>query len=466
MSSLKFSKFEKKRDLAFLEEVLGTDNLSIDEEELLTNASDAFPGEWVKPDVIVWPANTQEVSRIVKYANDRRLPITPRGAGSSLSGNVTPIYHGIVMNFRRMKNIVEISNEDLQVRVQPGAVYDEMNAQLQPYNLFFPPDPSSSSVCTIGGMVANNASGLGAVKYGVTRDYVLGLEVVLADGRILRIGSKAIKSSVGYDLASLFIGSEGTLGVITQIVLRLRTLPQTRVTAAAYFDSVSAATDSVSEIMRSGLRPAAIEFLDRESILAVNRAENLGLREADAMLLLEVHGMEDLASRNMKLALEICRRYGAAEIHEARDEAERKRLWTGRKGVYPSFVRSARSVIVGDIVVPISKITEMLAKIYSIAGKYDLRIACLGHAGDGNVHPNILTDRSDSEHWIRAMRANEEIVVCAIKLGGVASGEHGIGTEKKQFMQLQHGESLDLMRKIKTLLDPNWIMNPGKFMDT
>jgi glycolate oxidase subunit GlcD len=459
-----FSQFDKK-DLATLSKIVGESNISTEESELLINATDALPGEWIKPDVVVWPENTEQVSRIISYASQRRLPVTPRGAGSSLSGNVVPIYHGIVLSFRRMNNIVEVFEKDLQVRVEPGVVYDELNSKLQPFNLFFPPDPGSSSVCTIGGMAANNASGLGAVRYGVTRDYIIGLEVVLPNGRVVRTGSRAVKSSTGYDLVGLFVGSEGTLGAITEVTLKLRILPLARKTAIAYFNSVSAATDAVSEIVRTGLNPAALEFLDRQTIASINRAQNLGLLERGAMLLIEFHGTEGSATRELRLALDICRRQNASEIYDAQGDDERKKLWAGRKGAYPSLVQSSPNSIIGDIVVPISKITEMLDEAYKIAARNDVKLACFGHCGDGNIHPNMLADRADKDLWGRALKTNEEIVAYAIKLGGVASGEHGIGIEKKQFMQLEHGESLMLMRGIKQLIDPNNIMNPGKLFD-
>ena len=313
--------------------------------------------------------------------------------------------------------------------------------------------------------MANNASGLGAVRYGVTRDYVIGLEVVLPNGKVMRTGSRAAKSSTGYDLVGLFVGSEGTLGTITEITLKLRTLPPARKTATTYFSSVSAATDAVSEIMRLGLNPAALEFLDRQTIRAINRAENLGLLEREAMLLIEFHGTEEMAARELKLALDICKKHGASDIHEAKDDDERKKLWAGRKGAYPSLLQSSPNSIIGDIVVPISKITEMLEETYKIAERNNVELACFGHCGDGNIHPNILADRTDKDLWGRALKTNEEIVAYAIKLGGVASGEHGIGIEKKQFMEMEHGDSLVLMKEIKRLIDPQNIMNPGKFFD-
>jgi glycolate oxidase subunit GlcD len=460
----KFSEFENK-DLKYLMQVVGESNISTEEAELLVNATDAMPSEWVKPDVVVWPQETEQVSKIITYAARRRLPVTPRGAGSSLSGNVVPAYHGIILNFRRMNNVLQVFEKDLQVCVEPGVVYDELNAKIQPFNLFFPPDPGSSSICTIGGMVANNASGLGAVRYGVTRDYVIGLEVVLPNGKVIRAGSRAAKSSTGYDLIGLFVGSEGTLGAITEVTLKLRTLPPARKAATTYFGSVLSATAAVSEIMKSGLSPAALEFLDRQTIVSINRAENLGLLEREAMLLIEFHGTEESATYELRRAMEICVRHGAGDTREARDDGERKKLWAGRKGAYPSLLQSAPNSIIGDIVVPISRITEMVEQAYQIAARNNVKLACFGHCGDGNIHPNILADRADKDLWERALKTNEEIVAYAVKLDGVASGEHGIGIEKKQFMQLEHGDSLGLMKEIKVLIDPNNIMNPGKFFD-
>lgn len=461
---MQYSKFNDE-DKKALEAIVGKEYVSTEEEELLIHAVDAYPSEWVKPEVVVWPENSEQVSQIVRYANSRTIPVVARGAGSGLSGNVVPIHAGIVISFRRMNKIIKILEKDMQVVVEPGMVYDELNSKLAPYKLFFPPNPGSSAVCTIGGMVANNASGMGAVKYGVTRDYVLKLEVVLATGEIIKTGSNAIKSSTGYDLVRLFVGSEGTLGVITEITLKLKISPSTMKTAIAYFDSVSATTDAVSDIMRSGLGPAALEFLDHETISAVNNAENIGLMDKPAMLLAEFHGDEETATRELNSAMEICRKHGATDIHIAKDEVERKRLWAGRKGAYPALVRSTPNMLIGDIVVPISKITEVVAQAYDITKKYGVRAACFGHSGDGNVHPNIMTDRANKDLWERAVKANQEIVAYAIKLGGVASGEHGIGIEKIQFMELEHGNSLPLMRSIKKLLDPKNILNPGKFFD-
>ncbi len=455
----------ESEDLKALSELVGKTNISTEESELLVNAVDALAGSGSKPEAVVWPKSADEVSRILRYCNEHRIPLTPRGAGSSLSGNAVPIRGGVVLSLRRMDKVIEIFEKDFQVRVQPGVVYDNLNEALIPLGLSFPPDPGSSSVCTIGGMVANNASGLGAVRYGVTGDYVLGLQVVLPDGQVINVGSRPTKSSTGYDLTRLFVGSEGTLGVVTEITLKLRALPRFKRTCVAYFASAPSATETVSEMIAKGLNPAAVEFLDRETIAAVNQAKSKRFLAREAMLLVEFHGSEDSTRTDMDAAKEICTEHGAADIHEAKDEHERHELWAARKTAYPSLLRLAPHCIIGDIVVPISRVTEMLESIYDISVKNQVKVACFGHAGDGNIHPNMLGDRADKDLWARVVKTNEEIVQRAIELGGVASGEHGIGIEKKEFMTLEHGDSLRLMKQIKRLVDPENIMNPGKFFD-
>jgi glycolate oxidase subunit GlcD len=449
-------------DVAFTKQLFGEDNVSTERTELVANASDAFPGEWYLPELVVWPETTDEVSKLVAYANGHRIPITPRGAGSSLAGNVVPVNRGIVVNLRRMNKILHVVKEDHQAIVQPGVVYDQLNESLSGDGLFFPPDPGSSSVCTIGGMVGNNASGLRAVKYGVTRNYVLGLEIVLTSGEVIRTGSRAIKSSNGYDLLDLFVGSEGTLGVVTEIILRLKPKPAATLAARAGFGISEDSTRAVSKIIEKGLLPSAIEFMDRETIRAVNRRASLNLKETAAMLLLETDGTPLSAEHEMNSIREICLENNAESFELASDDSERRKLWAVRKSAYPSLVKSALSPIIGDVVVPISKITELVQCAYVAAEKHNVRIACFGHSGDGNVHPVILSDRSDKDLWERSLAANNEIVHRAIEMGGVSSGEHGVGLEKREFMEFEHGPAFRVMRQVKDLLDPNGIMNPGK----
>ncbi len=462
--SHQFSHFEK-RDYEKLEALVGSEDITNDEAELLSNACDAYISEWRKPDVVIWPESTEEVSRIIAYANGRRIPVVPRGGGSSLSGNVVPVHGGIVLSFRKMAQVLEVRERDRQVIVQPGIVYADLNKLLSKYKLFFPPDPASSSVCTIGGMVANNSSGLRAVKYGVTKDYVLQLEAVLANGAIISPGSNAVKTSSGYDLVRLFVGSEGTLGVITQITLKLSTIPEAFATATVFFSSPERATEAVQELVATGLTPAAIEFFDRKAIRVVDEDQKLGLPDAEAMLLVEFDGPPQRIESDLERALSIFKRHEVTEVRRARDENERGKLWAARKGAYPALLKTGKTPVTGDVIVPISKMTELLKHGYEAARKHGVEVVFFGHCGDGNLHPTIMSDKSDPDHWKRANAANEEVVMRAIELGGSSSAEHGIGTEKRRFMPAEHGASLEVMKQIKMLLDPNNILNPGKFFE-
>jgi len=448
-------------DIRSLKEIVGDDYVSIEEEELIVNAIDAFPGDFHKPEAVVWPDDPYQVARVLAYANDRRIPVTTRAAGTSLSGCCLPLFGGIVLNMARMNRIKEIAERDMTVVVEPGVVYDRLNETLQKYGLFFPPDPGSASVCTIGGMVANNASGLRAVKYGVTKDYVLALQVALPNGKLLRLGSRAFKSSVGPDLTRMMVGSEGTLGIFTEITLRLRPLPRKIVTALALFSQATSATDAVYDIVRRGLDPAAIEFLDKTAIRAVSQFRDLNLPPAEALLVLELHGEDDHAKRMMGEAEKILKKHNAFEVRSADEEEERKKIWEARKGTYPAVLRLSPSPITGDVIVPISKLTNIVQKSYEVAAKYGVQTAVFGHVGDGNIHNLWFADRRDTDLWERANKANEEVITHAVSLGGAVSAEHGIGIEKRKFMRLQHGEAYDLLTKLKRLMDPNNILNPG-----
>ncbi len=451
-------------DLENLRRIVGDDYVSTDEDELAANAIDAFPGEFHMPEAVVWPGNAHEVARVLAYANENRIPVTIRAAGTSLSGCV-PLYGGIVLNITRMNRVKEIAERDMLAVVEPGVIYERLNEQLSRYGLFFPPDPGSAVACTVGGMVANNASGMRAVKYGVTRDYVLALEMALPSGKLVKLGARVFKTSIGPDLTRLMVGSEGALGVFTEITLRLRPLPRKMVTALALFDKVTDATDAVYEIVRTGLDPAAIEFLSRKTIQAVTQFRDLNIPDADALLIIELHGRDEHVLEHMRDVERILERHGAFHIKSAEEEGERKRIWEARKGAYPSLLRISPSPLTGDIIVPISKITDMVAKSYEIAERYGVDMGMVGHIGDGNVHHTWFADRREPGSWERASKANEEIVRYAIELGGAASAEHGIGIEKKKFMRLQHGEAYELMLQLKRLFDPNNILNPGIMFD-
>jgi FAD/FMN-containing dehydrogenase len=311
-------------------------------------------------------------------------------------------------------------------------------------------------------MVANNASGLRAVKYGVTRDYVLSLKVALPDGRLMRFGSNVFKSSVGYDLVRLIVGSEGTLGVVTEVTLRLRRLPRARYTFAAYFDSIEAGVSAINAVRQEGLEPAAIEFLDRVHIDLISRWSGIVLPGHECMLIVEFHGYSKAGvMEESEAAVSVVKEMGASRLEVPKSDEEVQRIWEARKALYPSVTRATPAPITGDVIVPLSRLLDVVRKSYELGERYGVRVGVAGHLGDGNVHTNWLPDGRDTESWRRAVKANRELVEYAIGLGGAASAEHGIGLEKKEFMELQHGEALELMRRIKSLFDPNWILNPG-----
>lgn len=457
-----FSKIDST-DYRYLVDIVGSDNMSVEEGELIAHSRDASTTEWHKPDIVIWPRSTLEVAKILSYAAKKRIPVTPWGAGSSLSGNPVPLHGGIVLDMRRMDKIIAVNDRDLQVTVQPGVNYDRLNLFLSKYGLFFPPDPGSSVICTIGGMVANNASGMRAVHYGVTRDFVLKLEVVLPSGEIIKVGSNAVKSSSGYDLVGLFVGSEGTLGVFTEVTLRLSSLPSHPITLVAHFDSARDAAKVVSEIMKGGLQPAALEFLDRQTVEAINKFEKLNLAETDGVLLVEFQGENSKSA--ISKAVEICRLHHVSTIWSAEDDKTRERLWRGRKGAYSALVQTGASHLISDVAVPVSRFAELVEFTRNVSREMGVRVACMGHAGDGNLHAMIFGDRSNREEWSKVCRVHEEIVTIALAMNGVSSAEHGIGSEKKKFMLREHGASLKLMRDIKQLVDPYGIMNPGKIFE-
>ncbi|MCS7117850.1 MAG: FAD-binding oxidoreductase [Thaumarchaeota archaeon] len=442
--------------------MLGPEDVSTDRYDLLTNALDAYPGELHLPDVVVWPETAEEVSEVLRLANDRRIPVYVRGGGTGLAGACVPVYGGIVINTMKMNRVIEVRPLDLQVDVQPGVIYDQLNAHLAPHGLFFPPDPGSSRSCTIGGMIANNASGLRAVRYGVTRDYVLSLRLVTPTGKVLRVGANVFKSSVGYDLVRLLVGSEGTLGVITDATLKLRKLPKHRSTVAAYFDSIEGGVSAINAVRQEGLDPAAIEFLDRLHVELISKHSSVLLPTHECMLILEFHGYSRRGvEEEVRAATDILKGSGVVQIELPHSADEEQRIWEARKALYPSVMRASKAPITGDIIVPLSKLLDTVMKSYELGERYGVTVGVAGHLGDGNIHTNWLTDGRDTDSWMRAAKANAELVDYAISVGGAASAEHGIGIEKKDFMSTQHGESLDLMRKIKELFDPQGILNPG-----
>ena len=417
-----------------------------------------------RPSCGVWVERAEQVSDILKLANREKMPVIPRGAGTGLSGMAVPAKGGIVLDLNRMNKILSIRIEDRLAVVQPGVVYVSLENALVPYGFFFPPDPASGKVSTLGGNVATNAGGVKGAKYGTTRDYVLGLQVVLPDGRIMRTGSKAIKSVSGYDLTRLFVGSEGTLGVVTEILLKINPKPRATSTALSTFDSLEDAGRAVSEIMHSGILPSVLEILGRETLVAINQNTDLNLPEVDAMLLAETDGYTQEETRyQMNKVLEIFRKNHATQAKEAGSEAESADLWKARKSAYAVLARIKTHFVLEDVTVPIGKVAEMLRGVNQIAAKYALQIATYGHAGDGNLHPQILYDGHDPDQVKRMEAASGDLFRLAMELEGTLTGEHGIGLSKAAYMTLEHDPvAMDVMRSLKRMFDPNNILNPGK----
>jgi glycolate oxidase len=417
-----------------------------------------------RPEAAVWPTSTEQVSRLLILANEHLIPVTPRGAGTGLAGSAIPASGGLVLDLCRMNKILDIRIPDRLVVVQPGVVYADLEKALAPHGFFFPPDPASSSVCTLGGNVATNAGGMRAGKYGVTSDYVLALEIVLPDGRIMRTGSDCMKSVSGYNLTKLLVGSEGTLGVITEITLKIHPKPTAFKTALASFATLKDAGRAIIDTMHSGIIPSALELLDANSIKVLRERGGMNLPEAMAMILAETDGHTDAeASYQMGKVIDMFRKNNVTDIQVAHTAQEAEDLWRARKSVGSTAAQLRPNNISEDATVPISKVPDLLKGISTIVRKHMLPFVIFGHAGDGNIHPRIMYDPANPEEVKRLHKAVEEIFKLACDLGGTLTGEHGIGLSKAPYMTMEHGSvALEVMRAIKKLLDPNNILNPGK----
>lgn len=450
------------QELNRLREIVGSERVATGPSILDLHGKDESFHPRRNPEAVVWPHSPGEIRQILAMADERRIPVTPWGAGTSLEGNPIPVCGGIVLDLQQMNRTVELSVEDLQICVEPGVIYKEMNRSLSRYGLFFPPDPGAAA--SIGGMVANNASGVRTIKYGSTKDYVLTMEIVLPTGEIVRVGRNAMKSSSGYDLCRLFVGSEGTLGVITQVTLRLVGLPAEFMAAIVQFDSVRAATNTVFQIMRSGLSPAALELLDTPVVQLVNQYRGLSLEEKPT-LFIEFHGTSTAGLKEEQQVLkEICEENRSIRIESGIGREERNRLWEARYDVHDAIkvANPGLSPLVIDVAVPISKYPDIVERSQKIVAQKGVKGYAFGHAGSGNLHLEILGIPEREAEWRRVEEAGEEIVNYALDSRGTATGEHGIGIGKRKFMQKEHGTSVDLMKRIKNLLDPHGIMNPGK----
>jgi len=418
------------------------------------------------PKVVLLPANTEEVSQVVKLASEARVPIVPRGMGSGMAaGSVPMIEGGMVVSLTRMNHILEIDTENATALTEAGIITADLQAAVEEMGLFYPPDPSSIRHSTIGGNIACNAGGPRCLKYGVTGDYVLGLTVVLADGRILKTGGKPIKDVTGYDLNGLFTGSEGTLGLVTEALLRLVAKPRHAKTALVEFASLDNASRTVTAILSAGIVPASLELMDQTALVCIEEAMHLGLNtEVEASLIIETDGAEEQTATNeIEACARICEEIGVQSVKLAQTETERANLWKARRSMSPSLARKAPNKLGEDITVPRSAIPEVVQRLRAISAKHGLPIVIFGHAGDGNLHPNILFDKRQPEQWGKVEQMVAEVFEASLAVGGTLSGEHGVGLLKRPYMEKALGSvSIDVQRHIKQALDPLNILNPGK----
>lgn len=453
-----------KSTFAKIKHIVGKPNCSKAKEDLACYTYDAnVQGQL--PDAVVFPGTTREVSQIITLANNDHFNVIPRGSGTGMTGGSIPVVNGtIILAMSRFNHIRLIDPENLVAFVEPGVITGHFQTVVEQRGLFYPPDPSSADFCTLGGNLAENAGGPRAVKYGVTRDYVLGLEAVLPTGDIIHTGVQTMKGVVGYDLTRLLIGSEGTLGVITSITLRLLPMPEAVKTMTAVFDKIEVAAQTVSEIIRRKIIPRTIEYMDNASIRCVENYLNAGLPiDAEAILLIEVDGKKGEMDTSVNDVREICISSGATSFTVAETEEESIDLWKARKAISPSLFTYGPDKINEDIVVPRNKIPDIVKKIDVLRLETGLQMVSFGHAGDGNIHFNIMLDKKNKDDFKKAHAAIEALFDFTIGLGGTISGEHGIGTAKAPFISKELGQNeLELMKRIKNLFDPNNILNPGK----
>lgn len=445
-------------------QIVGAENVRSSQAELLAYSYDATANFQAKPDLVVSPQTTEEVAEIVKLCSKEQLPIVPRGSGTNLAAGTVPTAGGVVILFNRMNRIVELDMENLTITVQPGVITQDICSFVEQNGLFYPPDPSSMKISTIGGNVNENSGGLRGLKYGVTKDYVKALIAVLPNGEVLKTGGKLAKDVAGYDLTALLVGSEGTLGVITEITLKLIPLPAAKKTGIAYFNSLEDAAKTVSSIIANKIIPVTLEFMDKGTIGAVEDFMKIGLpRDAEGMLLFEQDGDEETVIRDTKRMIEIAVENGATSTALAASNEEADVLKTGRRVALSALARKRPTTILEDATVPRSEIAKMVREIQGIAERHDVQICTFGHAGDGNLHPTCLTDVRDQEEMKRVERALDEIFEAAIRLGGTITGEHGVGEMKAPYLEWKIGQSgVQLMRSIKEAIDPQNIMNPNK----
>lgn len=416
------------------------------------------------PDIVIWPHTTAEVSQIMRLAHQHRIPVTAWGAGTSLEGNPIPLHGGIVLNFQQMNKIVAIHTQDFQVTVQPGIFYRNMNQRLAAEGLFFAPDPGANA--SIGGMLANNAAGSRTVRYGATRDNVLALEVVLANGDVIHTGARTVKQSAGYDLTHLFVGSEGTLGIITQATLKLVPIPAFVSAATAAFSSVKTAAQVVYEIMGAGLAPNALELLDETAVRVINTAPNMALTTAPNLFMEFSAASASALAETMRQVADICHEFGCLAYAAGLDPDSRIRLWQARHRLFEIHQHyfAGKSYLLTDVAVPISAYPALAAETADLLQELQLDGSIISHAGDGNLHTAIFFESSDQDAWNRTQLFNKKLVELAQAKDGTCTGEHGVGLGKIPYMAAEHGLAIHTMQQIKHALDPLNILNPGKVL--
>jgi len=446
--------------LAELTDIVGAANISTAQADRDLHARDQSHHAAHPAEAVIWPQSSEQVATVLRLANEHRIPVTPWGVGTSLEGNPIPVMGGISLSFERMNKIIEVHADDFQVTVQPGIGHKDLNEQLARHGLFFPPDPGANA--TIGGMLANNAAGIRTVRYGASKDNVLQMQVALADGRLIRVGSRSVKQAAGYDLLHLIVGSEGTLGVITEATLKLVPVPAHMSAVVAAFPSIEAAVETVVAVRGSGLDPAALELIDAAHTQMIRTTENLDLPDAP-VLFMEFHAAHEATLEyGIETVREICEEMDALSIHATTDHTERKKLWHARHHSYEIMVRSHpdKQFFINDVAVPISAYPDLIRYVETLREAEQVTLYMIGHAGDGNIH--VEFPYSDDSEFTRAMHCNQLVVRKALALGGTATGEHGVGIGKSKYMPEEHGTSLDVMWAIKQALDPNNILNPGK----
>lgn len=453
------------RNLAHeFEALVGPDNVMTSEADLHAYSYDAAVLDPELPAYVVRPESSEALGQVVALCNDNGLPLTVRGAGTNLSGGTIPHPGGVVVLMNGLTRILEINEEDLYAVVQPGVITSQFAAEVAGRGLFYPPDPGSQTVSTIAGNVAENAGGLRGLKYGVTKDYVMGIDFFNAQGTLVKSGAKTVKCVTGFNLPGLMVGAEGTLGVYENITLKLIPPPQAARSMMAIFDSITAASETVAAIIAAKILPATLEMMDNFTIKTVEQFRKAGLpTDAAALLLIEVDGHPGQVADDAAKVEDICTRLGARELQVANDAQERNIIWQARRDALPALAKLRPTCVLEDATVPRSKIPAMISALGKISKKFDLSIGTFGHAGDGNLHPTILTDRRDAREWERVEEAIEEIFNCALELDGTLSGEHGIGIAKARFLEKEVGRAnIDYSKALKAAVDPNNILNPGK----